>query len=61
MSLGPLFISPVDALWMVLSPPIIHRHLKEALGYRLVTPIFKDKNRMHKVLMSAPGHDRTHK
>jgi hypothetical protein len=26
-----------------------------------VTPIFKDKNRMHKVLMCAPGHDRTHK
>jgi hypothetical protein len=26
-----------------------------------VTPIFKDKNRMHKVLMCTPGHDRTHK
>jgi hypothetical protein len=26
-----------------------------------VTPIFKDKNRMHKILMCAPGHDRTHK
>jgi hypothetical protein len=23
--------------------------------------IFKDKNRMHKRLMCAPGHDRTHK
>jgi hypothetical protein len=26
-----------------------------------VTPIFKDKNRMYKRLMCAPGHDRTHK
>jgi hypothetical protein len=27
----------------------------------VVTPIFKDKNRMHKRLMCAPGYDRTHK
>jgi hypothetical protein len=27
----------------------------------VVAPIFKDKNRMHKVLMCAPGHDCTHK
>jgi hypothetical protein len=26
-----------------------------------VTPIFKDKNRMHKRLMCAPGNSRTHK
>jgi hypothetical protein len=26
-----------------------------------VTPIFKDKNRMHKRLMCTPGYDRTHK
>jgi hypothetical protein len=30
-------------------------------GFSPVTHIFKDKNRMHKVLMCAPGHDRTYK
>jgi TRAP-type mannitol/chloroaromatic compound transport system permease small subunit len=27
----------------------------------IVTPIFKDKNRMHKRLICALGYDRTHK
>jgi hypothetical protein len=34
---------------------------KRRRGSEAVTPIFKDKNRIHKRLMCALGYDRTHK
>jgi hypothetical protein len=35
--------------------------LRNIMDHFPVTPIFKDKNWMHKIFMCAPGHDRTHK
>jgi hypothetical protein len=34
---------------------------EDASAHLHVTPIFKDKNRMHKRIMCAPGNSRTHK